>query len=54
VRIAASITLTPEQRSKLETHARGRSVAQRLVERARIVLLAAEGNRMTRLRICWT
>jgi transposase len=44
VRIAASITLTPEQRSKLETHARGRSVAQRLVERARIVLLAAEGK----------
>ena len=44
MRIAASVTLTPEQRSKLEAYARGRSVAQRLVERARIILLAAEGK----------
>jgi transposase len=44
VRIAASITLTLDQRSKLDAYARSRSVAQRLVERARIVLLAAEGK----------
>lgn len=44
MRIAPSVTLTPEQRSKLEAYARGRSVAQRLVERARIILLAAEGK----------
>ena len=44
MRIAASVTLTPEQRSKLEAYARGRSVARRLVERARIILFAAEGK----------
>ena len=44
MRIAASITLTSEQRSKLKAYARGRSVARRLVERARIVLFAAEGK----------
>lgn len=44
MRIAAWVTLTPEQRFKLEVYARGRSVAKRLVERARIVLLAAEGK----------
>jgi len=44
VRIAASITLTLDQRSQLDAYARSRSVAQRLVERARIVLLAAEGK----------
>ena len=44
MRIAASITLTSEQRSKLEAYERGRSVARRLVERARIVLFAAEGK----------
>ena len=43
MRTAATVTLTTEQRSKLETYARGRSVARRLVERARIVLMAAEG-----------
>ena len=44
MRIAASVTLTPEQCSKLKAYARGRSVARRLVERARIVLFAAEGK----------
>ena len=44
MRIAASVTLTPEQCSKLKAYARGRSVARRLVERARIILLAAEGK----------
>ncbi len=44
MRVASSITLTPEQKSQLEQWARGRSIAARLVERARIVLLAAEGK----------
>src|SRR5882724_3346929 len=44
MRVAARITLTAEQRSKLSSYARGRSVAQRLVERAKIILQAAEGK----------
>ena len=51
MRIAASITLTSEQRSKLEAYERGRSVARRLVERARIVLFAAEGKQNDGQRI---
>jgi transposase len=38
------VTLTEEQRTTLECLARGRSIAARLVERSRIVLLAAEGR----------
>jgi transposase len=44
LRIAPQIVLNEEQRSKLLSYARGRSVAHRLVERATIILLAAEGK----------
>ena len=44
MRIAAQVVLTREQRAKLEVYARGRSTPARVVLRARIVLLAAEGK----------
>jgi len=44
MRIAPKVTLTKQQQNQLKTYARGRSVAARLVERSRIVLLAAEGK----------
>jgi transposase len=44
MRIAPAVILTPEQREALRQHARSRSHAMRVVERARIVLLAAEGR----------
>lgn len=44
MKVAASIVLAPEERSELEKLARGRKVAVRVAERARIVLLAAEGK----------
>ncbi len=44
MRIAPVITLSPEQRTALESHARSRSLPVRVVERARIVLLAAAGQ----------
>jgi transposase len=44
MRIAPAITLNPEQRATLEQRARSRSLPARVVERARIVLLAAEGQ----------
>jgi len=44
MRIAAQVVLTDEQRSKLETYARGRKLPARLVLRARIILLAAAGK----------
>jgi transposase len=44
MRIARPIGLSEEQRAKLAAYARGRSVAKRVVERARIVLQAAEGK----------
>lgn len=43
MRVAIKIELTSEQRRQLEAAARSRSVALRVVERARIVLLAADG-----------
>jgi len=43
MRIAAAIELSPEQRTSLERMARQRSLPSRLVERARIVLLPADG-----------
>jgi transposase len=43
LRIAAAVALNPEQRQALERMARARSMPARLVERARIVLLAADG-----------
>jgi transposase len=44
MKVAASIVLSPEERADLEKLARGRKVAVRVAERARIVLLAAEGR----------
>ncbi len=43
MRIAAAVDLNPEQRRALERMARARSMPARVVERARIVLLAADG-----------
>src|SRR4051794_22156588 len=43
MRVAAAIELRPEHRTSLERMARQRSLPARLVERARIVLLAADG-----------
>src|SRR5260370_42271733 len=44
MRVAAEIVLTSEQKSELERFARGRRTEARLVLRARIVLLAADGH----------
>ena len=44
MRVAAQITVTDEQRVTLERWARGRSTPVRLMLRAKIVLLAAEGR----------
>jgi len=43
MRVAAPVELSPEQRATLERMARQRSLPLRVVERARIVLLAADG-----------
>jgi transposase len=44
MRIAPAIALSPDQGAALEQRARSRSLPARVVERARIVLLAAEGR----------
>jgi hypothetical protein len=44
MRIAPAITLSPEQRTLLESQARSRSLPVRVAERARMVLLAASGQ----------
>ena len=44
MRRACAITLTNENRATLERWSRSRSTEARLVERSRIVLLAAEGR----------
>jgi transposase len=44
MRIAPSVTVTDQQRPILESWARGRSTPVRLMQRARIVLLSAEGR----------
>jgi len=44
MRTAPRVTLTEQQQKQLQTYARGRSIAARLVERSRIVLLAADGK----------
>ena len=43
MRIAAAVTLSPEQTEALERMARARSLPARVVERARVVLMAADG-----------
>ena len=45
MRVARPVTLTEEERGKLESWARGRSLAARWVERAKVVLMAADGAR---------
>src|SRR5215472_10469581 len=42
MRVARAISLNPEQRRMLQQQARGRSLPARVVERARIVLRAAD------------
>src|SRR5262245_51543282 len=44
MRVAPSITLTPEEQAALERWSRGRRTPTRLVLRARIVLAAARGQ----------
>src|SRR6266700_6833433 len=44
MRIAPAITLSPGQRTLLESQARSRSLSVRVAERARIVLFAASGQ----------
>lgn len=44
MRVAVQVVLSEEEREELERLARGRKVPARVVERARIVLLAAEGK----------
>src|ERR1017187_10512681 len=44
MRIAPAIRLSPEQRTVLESQARSRSLPVRVVERSRMVLLAASGQ----------
>ena len=44
MRIAPQVVLTSEQRATLEAYARGRRTPARVVLRARIVLLTAEGK----------
>lgn len=44
MRVAPAVILSPEQREILERHSRARSLSARMVERARIVLLAAAGK----------
>jgi transposase len=44
MRIAPAIELTPDQQSILEAQARSRSLPARVVERSRVVLLAASGK----------
>ena len=44
MRVAPPITLDKTQRSTLQQWARSRSLPARQVERARVVLLAAEGK----------
>src|SRR5262245_30872181 len=42
-RRATAIVLTPEEKSTLDTWARGRRIEARLVQRAQIIRMAAEG-----------
>ena len=44
MRTAPRIELTPAERAQLETWARGRRTEARLVQRAKIVLLASTGK----------
>jgi transposase len=53
MRVAVQVVLSREEREELERLARGRKVPARVVERARIVLLAAEGKQNQEIaRLC--
>ena len=54
MRRAPVITLSPEQRTVLESQARGRSLPLRVVERARIVLFAAAGQQDKDIAAAWS
>lgn len=43
MRVAEAITLSPEEHDRLDTWAKGRSVSLRLVQRANIIRMAADG-----------
>lgn len=45
MRVAPAVSLTEEQTTQLKAWARGRKTPTRLVRRAKIVLLAAEGKK---------
>lgn len=49
MRIAAKITVTDEQRATLQRWARGRSTPVRLMQRAQMILLAAEGKQSKKI-----
>ena len=44
MRVAPTITLSDDDRRTLKSWSRGRSTPARLVQRARIVLMAADGS----------
>ena len=50
MRVAPKVELSPEQAVVLEQRSRGRSIPARVVERARIILLAAHSKR--RVEVC--
>lgn len=52
MRVAPEVQLNDEQKSELRTYARGRSVPQRIVERANILLHAAEGKQDQQIAAC--
>ena len=51
MRVAPTITVTDEQRAQLQKFARGRTTPARLAERARIVLMAADGKRNNEIAV---
>lgn len=53
MRVAIQVVLSVEERAELEKLARGRKAPARVVERARIVLFAAEGKQNQEIaRLC--
>src|SRR5208283_4913778 len=49
-RPAPAVVLSPEERATLQSWAKARSQPQRLVQRAQVVLMAAEGIKIRRSR----
>ena len=50
MRVAVQVVLSAEERAELEKLSRGRKAPTRVVERARIVLFAAEASKIGKLR----